>query len=163
MLDGAPTPPKDINEVEILSGVRKAIELLRERNFMIVVVTNQPDVARGFISQESVEAINTYLSQELGIKHFYTCFHDDLDECNCRKPKPGLILDAAGDLDLDLNKSYMIGDRWRDINAGQAAGSKCFFIDYQYEEKSPVLPFTRVSSLIEATRMILENLDDTFS
>ena len=163
VFDGVPTPPKSIGEVEILSGVREAIELLQERNFVVIVVTNQPDVARGFVSRESVEAINTHLSQELGIKLFYSCFHDDLDECICRKPKPGLIMDSAAYLDLDLNKSFMVGDRWRDITAGQAAGCKCFFIDYEYEEKSPVLPFTKVSSLLEATRMILENPDDTFN
>ena len=160
---GVPTPPKSLDQVEILTGVNEAIELLRERNFVIVVVTNQPDVARGLVSQESVEEINTYLSQKLGIKHFYTCLHDDSDECNCRKPKPGLIMEAARELDSDLHKSFMVGDRWRDIAAGQAVGCKCFFIDYKYDEISPVLPFTKVSSLIEATRMILENPDDTFN
>jgi D-glycero-D-manno-heptose 1,7-bisphosphate phosphatase len=160
---GVPTPPKSLDEVEILTGVNEAIELLKERNFVIVVVTNQPDVARGLVSQESVEAINTYLSQKLGIKHFYTCLHDDLDECDCRKPKPGLIVEAARELNSDLHKSFMVGDRWRDIAAGQAVGCKCFFIDYKYDEISPILPFTKVSSLIEAARIILENPNDIFN
>ena len=163
VIGGIPMPPRNLEEVEILDGVKEAIRLLHERNFVVVVVTNQPDVARGVATQESVELINCYLSRELEINHFYTCFHDDPDGCDCRKPRPGLLKDAAQDLNLDLYKSFMVGDRWRDIAAGHAAGCQCFFIDYGYLEKSPVSPFTKVSSLIEAIRLILENPDDTIS
>jgi D-glycero-D-manno-heptose 1,7-bisphosphate phosphatase len=163
VLNGVPSPPKKLSEVEILPGVKDAIKLLKEGSFVIVVVTNQPDVARGSISQQTVEAINEFLAYELGIEHFYTCFHDDQHGCACRKPKPGLLLNAGQDLNLNLQKSFMVGDRWRDVTAGQAAGCKSFFIDYGYEEKHPIFPFTRVSSLIEAAYRILENPDDTFS
>jgi D-glycero-D-manno-heptose 1,7-bisphosphate phosphatase len=163
LIDGNPVPPKNLNDLEVLAGVKESIDLLIRSNFEIVVVTNQPDVGRGVITQESVESINDYLSHELGIKHFLVCFHDDPDSCECRKPKPGLLLKASRDLNIDLRKSFMVGDRWRDVSAGQAAGCQCFFIDYGYEEKSPVLPYTRVSSLIDATRLILEHSDDTFS
>jgi len=156
-IDGTPVPPKDLSEVEVLAGVKEAIELLIKYNFEIVVVTNQPDVARGVTSRDSVEAINAFLGKELGIQHFSICIHEDSNGCDCRKPKPGLILSAAKEFDIDLTKSFMVGDRWRDVSAGQAAGCKCFFIDYGYEEKSPVLPFTKVSSLMEATLLILEN------
>ena len=163
ILDGIPVPPRNLRDLEILAGVREAIKLLKERNFVIVTVTNQPDVARGVVTEESVESINSYLGHELGIKHFFTCYHDDGHDCNCRKPKPGLLLNAAQDLGLDLQKSFMVGDRWRDILAGQTAGCRCYFIDYRYSEKSPVLPFVKVSSLLEATRSILESSNDTFS
>ena len=162
VIDGVPTPPKSLASVEVLVGVKEAVSLLRESNFVVVIVTNQPDVGRGVVSQKSVTAINSFLEYELGIEHSYTCFHDDLQGCNCRKPKPGLLQNAARDLRLDLQRSFMVGDRWKDIAAGQAAGCNCFFIDYQYAEKSPVLPFMKVSSLIEATRIILENSDDNF-
>ena len=163
VVDGVAAPPKNLSDVEVLSGVKEAIKLLNENNFVVVVVTNQPDVARGVVTRQSVEVINSYLGHELGIEYFYTCYHDDPQACNCRKPKAGLILNAAEELNLDVPRSFMVGDRWRDIAAGQAAGCKCYFIDYEYKEKSPVLPFTKVSSLIEATRLILENPDDTFS
>jgi D-glycero-D-manno-heptose 1,7-bisphosphate phosphatase len=163
VMDGVPTPPKNLIEVEVIFGVKEAIKLLTESHFVVVVVTNQPDVARGTSNRDSIESINSYLGHELGIEHFFTCFHDDPQGCDCRKPKPGLLQNAASELDLDLQNSYLVGDRWRDIAAGQAAGCKCYFIDYQYEGKSPKLPFTKVSSLIEAARLILENLDDTFS
>lgn len=156
VFEGAPFPPRNLKEVEILGGVREAIDLLTENSFEIVVVTNQPDVARGVVTQKSVESINEYLLNELGIRHSYVCFHDDPDGCNCRKPKPGLLFLAATELDLDLEGSFMIGDRWRDIAAGQAAGCKCFFVDHGYAETSPQLPYTRVSSLHEAAHFILE-------
>jgi D-glycero-D-manno-heptose 1,7-bisphosphate phosphatase len=152
-----------LSDVEVIVGVKEAIKLLHENEFEIVVVTNQPDVARGVVTRESVELINSYLGHELGIEHFYTCFHDDLEACACRKPMPGLLQSAARELGLDLKGSFMVGDRWRDIAAGQAAGCPCFFIEYGYQEKSPVLPYTRVSSLLEATHLILENVDDTLS
>ena len=163
VIDSVPSPPKNLSDVEVIVGVKEAIKLLHENKFEIVVVTNQPDVARGVVTRESVELINSYLGHELGIEHFYTCFHDDLESCGCRKPMPGLLQSAARELGLDLKDSFMVGDRWRDIDAGQAAGCSCFFIEYGYEEKSPVLPYTRVSSLLEATHLILENVDDTLS
>ena len=155
-----PTPPRSLVDVEILPGVKESIKSLYQNNFEIVIVTNQPDVARGLVTRESVLEINEFLKHNLGVVHFYTCFHDDSDECDCRKPKPGSIIKAAEDLSIDLSLSFMVGDRWRDIAAGQSAGCECFYIDYKYREKSPPLPFTRVSSLIEATRMILEKSND---
>lgn len=159
---GTPSPPRSLEEVEILPGVSEALNLFRAKDFELVVVTNQPDVARGESNIEFVESIHTHLRQVLGINHFFTCYHDDLDECDCRKPKPGLLQMAAQNLDLDLHKSFMVGDRWRDIAAGQSAGCRCFFIDHGYLEKSPKLPYVAVRSLIEASQLILENLNDNF-
>jgi len=163
IIEGVPSPPKNHIEVEILSGVKEAIALLSKNGFQLVVVTNQPDVARGTVTRESVESINNYLNKNLGIKHWYVCFHDDTAKCHCRKPNPGLLLSAARELGLDLRKSFMVGDRWRDIAAGQSAGCKCFFIDYGYSESYPSLPYIRVLSLIEAAHLILENTHDTFT
>jgi len=156
VLAGVPTPPRTLEDIEILPGVKDSIASLYKQNFEIVIVTNQPDTARGLITRESVNEINNFLRHSLGVDHIYTCFHDDSDKCFCRKPSPGLILEAAKELSIDLSRSSMVGDRWRDIAAGQSAGCECYFIDYKYVEKSPPLPFTRVSSLLEATRMILE-------
>lgn len=160
---GIPYPPKNLGEVKVINGVRKAIKLFYKHDYVIVVVSNQPDVARKVTSMESVNIINQYLMQQLGLKYFYTCFHDDADLCKCRKPKPGLLKLAAKELELDLGKSIIIGDRWRDIEAGHAAGCKCYFIEYNYEEKPPKPPYTKVSSLIEAAHLILEEQYDKFS
>lgn len=160
VIEGIPRPPKNLKELVMLPGTPKAIKLLRALNFEIVVVTNQPDVARGLMIEDSVREINDYLGNKLKIDYFYCCFHDDSDQCKCRKPKPGLLAAAAKDLELDLKSSFMVGDRWRDISAGQAAGCECFFIDYGYSEKPPTLPFRRVSSLLEASKLILETSND---
>jgi len=155
LLDGNPKPPIAVDDVEILGGVIEGIKILKNYDLVPVVVTNQPDVARGITTRSQVDLINTYIGAITGIEYFYTCFHDDVDLCSCRKPAPGLIYQAALDLQLDVLKSFMLGDRWRDISAGQAAGCKSFFIDYSYPEKQPSLPFTRVSSLNEAAKLIV--------
>jgi len=163
VMDGIPYPPKCLSEVEILNGVKEAISIFKASNLEVVVITNQPDVSRGIASLESVQLINNYLSEELNITNLYICFHDDSEGCTCRKPKPGLLLRAAKDLKLDLARSFLIGDRWRDIYSGQAVGCKCFFIDYNYKEESPVLPFKKVSSLIEASGLIMEEINAAFN
>jgi D-glycero-D-manno-heptose 1,7-bisphosphate phosphatase len=155
LIDGVPKPPTSVEDVEILAGVIEAIQILKNHDFVPVVVTNQPDVARGVMTQSQVEAINTHIGFVTDIKYFYTCFHDDADICDCRKPAPGLFFRAAIDLDLDTQQSFMVGDRWRDISAGHSAGCKTFFIDYSYPEQMPKKPFTRVSSLIEAARLMV--------
>ena len=155
LVDGVAKPPATLAEVEILDGVIDAIKTLKVHNFIPIVVTNQPDVARGLTSQSQVDAINTYIGLITNIEHFYTCFHDDSDMCDCRKPAPGLINRAATELNLDVPNSYLVGDRWRDIAAGQVAGCQSFFIDYSYPEKRPEMPFTRVSSLLEAARIMI--------
>ena len=155
LVDGVPKPPVSIREVEILDGVVEAIEKLKENNFVPVVITNQPDVARGLTTRSEVDSINAFIGGKTGIEYFYTCFHDDDDQCSCRKPAPGLIFRSAKELNLDISNSFMIGDRWRDISAGQAAGCASFFIDYSYSEKSPETPFTTVYSLLEAVQMMI--------
>ena len=156
VIDGKPQPAKSIAELEILPGVVEAIAALFAANFEVVVVTNQPDVARKTLSKNSVENIQVHLQNLLGINHFYTCFHDDADDCECRKPKPGLLLRAAADLNINLSESFMVGDRWRDVAAGQTIGCNSYFIDYSYTEKKPTQPYFKVSSLTEAVQMILE-------
>ena len=155
LLEGLPKPPYCIKDIEIIDRVPDAIQLLRNHDYVPVVVTNQPDVARGIVSREQVEEINFYIGSKTGIEHFYTCFHEDKDLCYCRKPLPGLIHLAAGELSICVEESFMVGDRWRDVLAGNSAGCKTFFIDYSYPESPPIQPFTRVFSLYEATQIII--------
>lgn len=155
LVNGLPRPPTSVREIEILEGVSEAIQILKNNEIIPVVVTNQPDVSRGITTQSNVEAINAFLGNALKIDHFYTCFHDDRDLCECRKPAPGLILCAAQDLKLDTRRSYLVGDRWRDISAGQAAGCQTFFIDYSYPELKPKMPFKEVTSLLQAVNLMV--------
>ena len=152
---GKPYPPKDLSQLVILPDVKESVKKLTKYGFVIVVVTNQPDISNGNSNFEIVNELHKEISSLTGIENFYVCPHIDSDNCKCRKPKPGLLLKAAEDLNLDVKKSYMVGDRWRDVGAGQSAGCKNFFIDYNYSEKRPVEPFVTVSSLLQATEIIL--------
>lgn len=151
--NGIPHPPESVSEVRILSGVLDAINLLIANNYLPVVISNQPDIARKKIEFSTVQSINDFIGRETGISNFYVCPHDDSDSCNCRKPKPGLIEIAAKELNIDLSKSFLVGDRWRDIEAGQSLGIPSYFIDYSYSELKPKLPFTKVSCLFEAVEI----------
>ena len=153
--DGKPYPPASLADLEILPGVHEALQRLHDANYLLVVVTNQPDVARGSAKREDVEQINAFLSSQLPIDDFKTCYHDSGDKCNCRKPLPGGLLEAAQEHNIDLSKSFMVGDRWRDIEAGASAGCKTFFINYRYAEQKPDAPDFIVASLVEAKKIIL--------
>ena len=154
--EGKPYPPTNLDELEVLSGVVEACDALHKAGFLLVVVTNQPDVARGMLRCQVVEAINQAMSEQLPLDDIRVCYHDDVDHCPCRKPKPGLLLEAARDWEIDLSASFMVGDRWKDIEAGRQAGCKTIFIDNRYSEEEPGCPDHRVSSLIEAVKWILE-------
>ncbi len=132
--DGKPYPPANLKEVVIIPGAKSALPILKGNDFFLIGITNQPDVARGIQEREIVESINNYLLHQLPILEFFVCYHDDNDNCDCRKPRPGLILQAAEKYEIDLTKSYMVGDRWKDIEAGKRAGCKTIFIDYKYDE-----------------------------
>jgi len=153
--DGRPHPPDSLDSLEILPGVSEALRALHDDGWLLIVVTNQPDVARGTAKRGDIELMNDYLQQFLPIDEVRTCYHDSEDGCNCRKPKPGSLLDAAKVHDIDLTRSFMVGDRWRDMEAGERAGCKTIFVDYGYAEKQPVKFTHRVRSLSEAAEIIL--------
>jgi D-glycero-D-manno-heptose 1,7-bisphosphate phosphatase len=157
--DGTPCPPVSLQDLEILPHVPEALSALKAHGFSLVVVTNQPDVARGTASRELVDSIHERLMGELDLDAILTCFHDDADECDCRKPKPGLLFQAAHDLGIDLSSSFMVGDRWRDVEAGKRAGCRTFFLDCGYREAPPRTCDFRVGSLLEASGIILAHSD----
>lgn len=153
--EGRPYAPGSVDDLEIIEGVREALASLRNAGFLNIVVTNQPDVATGKLKFETVEAMHRRLARELGLDAIKVCYHGDADGCECRKPKPGMLLQAAREFGIDLGRSFVVGDRWRDVAAGQAAGCTSFFIDYGYDEKRPEPPYIEVKSLAEASRRIL--------
>jgi len=152
--DGKPYPPDSVDEVRIVEDAPAALRKLHDAGFLLIVITNQPDVARGKQTPDGVEAIHAVLRSALPIDEFIACYHDDADHCDCRKPKPGALLGAAKRHGIDLASSFMIGDRWRDVEAGQRAGCVAYFLDYEYAERQPEPPFVRVRSLTEAADQI---------
>lgn len=157
--ENRPHPPQNLEEFEYLEESKEAVLALINKNFVVVVVTNQPDITRKTLTESLLADFHAKIGKDTNIKHFYVCPHDDADECNCRKPKPGLILKAAQDLEIDLANSFLVGDRWKDISAGQRAGCTNFFINNNYSERQPEMPYIAVSSLKEATSIILESYE----
>ena len=130
--NGKPYPPDRLEDLEVLPGVADALARLKSAGFALVVVTNQPDVARGRQTADVVNAMHERLAALLPIDEFRVCWHDDGDSCECRKPKPGLLTRAPL---YDIARSFIVGDRWRDIEAGRRAGCRAaILIDYGYEE-----------------------------
>jgi D-glycero-D-manno-heptose 1,7-bisphosphate phosphatase len=151
--NGKPYPPATIDELEVLPGVAEALTRLKAAGYALIVVTNQPDVARGRQTREAVVAMHDRLATELPIDEFRVCWHDDADQCDCRKPKPGLLTQAPH---YDLARSLVVGDRWRDIEAGRRAGcSAAILIEYGYDEGLTEEPDVRLQSLSEAADWIL--------
>jgi D-glycero-D-manno-heptose 1,7-bisphosphate phosphatase len=154
---GKPYPPTSLDQFQLLPGVPEACRLLKQAGFLLVVVTNQPDVGRGTLRQEVVEGLHQRLCQQVPIDRVEVCYHPGGEVvCDCRKPKPGMLLRSAHELSLDLARSWMVGDRWRDIDCGQAAGCRTVFIDYGYAEALRQQPDFRCRSLLEAAHIILE-------
>jgi D-glycero-D-manno-heptose 1,7-bisphosphate phosphatase len=152
-----PHPPGSLEELEVLPGVLEALRSLKAEGYQLVVVTNQPDVARGTTPQAVVDCIHHQLTSVLPLDAIFTCPHDDADGCECRKPLPGLINRAVRELDIDSATSYLVGDRWRDIEAGRRAGCRTFFVDHDYDEPRPRSYDYQVSSLLEAAGIILQS------
>ena len=153
--ENRPLAAAKLSELEVLPGVFAALTSLRAAGFYLIVVSNQPDVARGTLARSTVEAIHTHLRESLPLDDIRVCYHDSADRCECRKPKPGLITAAAADRNIDLRSSFLVGDRWKDIEAGRRAGCTTFFVDYGYDEQQPEGWNYRVGSLAEAATIIL--------
>lgn len=152
--DGIPHPPAEAERLLLLPGVVEACNRLRELGFALVVVTNQPDIARGKQTRDEVDRMHDALRAQLPLDEIVVCAHDDIDDCPCRKPRPGMILDAATRLDLDLDHSVCIGDRWRDVEAGKSAGVMAIFVDRGYGERRPTHADAVVASLPAAVEVI---------
>lgn len=134
--NGKPYPPRSVEEFVIVPGVSERLGSLKKMGFFLIVVTNQPDVSRGTTSQDFVKQLNRILLRQLPIDEVLLCYHDDVDHCDCRKPLPGLFYQARDRFGIRLDASYMVGDRWRDIEAGTGAGCTTVFVDYGYPESS---------------------------
>jgi len=155
--DGMPYAPTSFSEFHIYPEVLEACLRLKAAGFLLIVATNQPDVGRGTVKQEVVESIHAEMCRVLPLDRVEVCYHPGRgsSDCDCRKPKPGLLVNAAHALGIDLAQSWMVGDRWRDIDCGVAAGCKTVFIDRHYAESLKQKPDFCAGNLCEAADIIL--------
>ncbi len=155
--NGRSFAPTSLDQFEILPKVPEAIGLLHQEGYTVIVVTNQPDVSNGLVSKEVVESMHERMRELLSIDDIQVCYSTEAEKSFRRKPQPGMLLETAVAWNIDLTQSYMVGDRWRDIEAGKAAGCRTILIQYHYEEKQAVDPDYTVQSLWEAAQIILKS------
>ena len=159
--DGVTHPPATLEQFELLPGAADAVRRLHMAGYALVVVTNQPDVARGTQTCEGVEAIHQHLRAELPMLEVLVCWHDRDEACVCRKPKPGMVLEAVRRWRLDPQRSFLVGDRWSDVIAGQAAGCRAILVETPYSGRTRCQPDHCVRDLAEAADWILTQKRET--
>jgi D-glycero-D-manno-heptose 1,7-bisphosphate phosphatase len=150
VVDGRPVADNSVEGCRLLPGARETCLALKSAGIKTFLITNQPDVARGRVSIDAVKLINEYVASHCILTDMFTCLHDDSDDCPCRKPNPGMITELALRHGVDLGSSVVVGDRWRDVAAGQSAGCLTLFIDYGYNEPMVAKPTWRASSMNDA-------------
>lgn len=153
--DGKPLSPDTVEEMVIPADVAPSLARLKAAGFRLLMATNQPDIARGRLTRAQVDAMNDHLRGKLPLDAVEVCAHDDPDGCDCRKPKPGLLVRAAARDGIDLSRSFMVGDRFRDVEAGNAAGCRTVLVGNGYGEPFKCQPDVAVRSLTEAADWIL--------
>ena len=161
--NGTPHPPSDVAEFELYDDVPDGCARLKAANFLLIVITNQPDVGRGTQSRETVEAMNLKMKSVLPLlDRIEVCYHAGErygQPCSCRKPRPNMILRAAAELNIDPERSYVIGDRWRDVDCARAAGCRAIFIQRGYKESLREGPDFTVANFNEAVSAVLRDAD----
>jgi D-glycero-D-manno-heptose 1,7-bisphosphate phosphatase len=154
--DGKPYSPRKLEEFILNEGIGEAVDRLRGRGFKVFIVSNQPDVTRGEITQSLLDLMTQQIRREISVDEIYICPHDDQQGCLCRKPKPGMLFQAMWEWDINLKTSFLIGDTWKDMEAGRAAGCKTILLDAPYNQN--IRCDFRAKSLSEATDIILKTL-----
>ncbi len=155
VVNGKPFPPRSLEEFTILPGVLDGLQKFRSKGYLNIIVTNQPDIANGLTTRDLVHQFHAEIKAKLPIDHIYMCDHAAEADCRCRKPRTGMIDDAVKAFNIALSESVIIGDRWKDIECGYAAGiRKRYFIDCNYNERKPACDYLIVSGVDQASQNI---------
>jgi D-glycero-D-manno-heptose 1,7-bisphosphate phosphatase len=154
--DGAAYAVTTLAEFRVVPDAAEQVARLRAAGLVCIVFTNQPEVARGTIAPEVLAAMHNVLRAAVPLDDVYVCPHDEGDGCACRKPRPGMLHDAAARWDVSLADSFVIGDRWRDVDAGRAAG--CYAVLLEREYSACTTADARVATLHEAVDAVLARL-----
>ena len=155
--DGKPYAPREFEAFRLLDDAVSSTTALKKAGFLLIVVTNQPDVGNGFVQRQTVEQMNDLLSEKLPVDEVKVCYHAQTEGCACRKPKPGMLLEAIEEYDIDPKASFMVGDRWGDVGAGKAAGVRTIFLERGYKERVNDSADFQCRDLAEATTYILDS------
>ena len=145
---------KDLKSFKLLPNSIKCVQRLNEMGFLTIVITNQPDIATGKLSLKLLKKFNAIMYSKMKLTDIFYCPHTENDNCLCRKPNTAMIDRAKLKYNIDLNKSFVIGDRWRDVDCGIKSGCKTIFIDYDYKESLNNIPHAIVSNLSYGVKLI---------
>lgn len=151
---GKPLAPLFLKDFKIFSGVENALKNLKKKNFLLFVVTNQPDIKSGRLKLSTLKKMNKILIDQLNIDEVFVCVHDDNDFCICRKPKNYFLEYAIKKYSISRRKSFLIGDRKKDILAGLKSNLKTIFINKNYKEDKPTKYHFECNSLVESLKFI---------
>ena len=154
--DGKSYAPRNIKDFILLPYAVPSVKKLREAGYLVIVVTNQPDINNGLITRENVDKMHIQLKRKTLVNEIFLCPHSREENCGCRKPKAGMLIEAANLFHINLRKSFMIGDRASDIAAGLEAGCRTIFINRKYNETAPVTQEITFLSIKSATNYIIK-------
>ena len=150
--------PRRLQDFRLYPEAAASLQKLKRAGFLLAVVTNQPDVGNGLMSRSEVEAMHEIMRRELPLDAIKVCFHGQAEGCDCRKPKPGMLLEAADELGINLKRSFMVGDRSSDVEAGRAAGCATVFIDLGYALPAPDFPDYVARSIGQVAELFIESV-----
>lgn len=153
VVDGVARAPLRLEDFRILDEAPAQVDRLHRAGLRCIVFTNQPEVAKGLLRLDTLEEMHRRLCEATLVDEVAVCPHHDSDDCACRKPRPGMLLEAARGAKIDLGESFVVGDRWRDIDAGRAVGCYSILIERPYSACSTA--DARVSKLSSAVDVIL--------
>lgn len=154
IINNKPSAPRNIEDFKIIDKVEEALNFFKKKGFLNIIVTNQPDVENELLKKETVLEMHNIIYKKLKIDDIFTCYHNDLNNCFCRKPKPGMIYSAKDKWNIDLSKSFLVGDRWRDIDLANNLNIKNFFIDCEYNKKKPENFTYKIKNLIDIVKFL---------
>lgn len=155
-----PGSPRRLEDLKVTAGAAEALARLKAAGFMLICVTNQPELAQGLLQADALAAMNAEVRRQLPLDDLLVCPHDDTAKCDCRKPKPGMLLQAAARHGIDPRASFMVGDRWRDVEAGAAAGCRTIMIESAHRDRPPAVPpDATLETLRQAADWILAHSD----
>ena len=155
--NGRSYAPKTLKDFRFYKNTLKSITKLKESGFLVIIVTNQPDVGKKIVKKEIVEQMHKIITKKFNVDDIEVCYHTQKDNCKRRKPKPGMILDSQKKWKIDLQKSYLVGDRKGDIDAAKSVGVSSIFIDHNYTENKPIDFIYKTDNLMSAVEFIVNS------
>lgn len=155
LADGRSYAPRDLSDFELLPGVGPAVKRLKDAGFLAIVVTNQKDLGHGLVTPEVVSEMHAILQRTVPVDDIVVC--SCIDECWCYKPNPGMLSESAEKWDIRLQSSFIVGDTWRDVGAGKAAGCRTILIDrWRYDDQYRIEPDYKAEDLDAAVELVLQ-------